>query len=214
MSFAYKVSGYNRRRKWQTFLDEIRPTPDTTVLDVGFNETEYSTTDNYLEKHYPYRANITALGLEEPRQFSERYPEIHAVRYDGTRFPFDDGAFDVCWSNAVIEHVGRHEGRWDAQVEFLKEVKRVAGRAFVTTPNRHFPIEVHTRTPLLHWGPRRLFEAYLRRTGREWAAGDYMDLLSVADMRRLLRAAGISDYKIVRNRLFGLTLDLVVIVRS
>ena len=185
-----------------------------TVLDVGFNETEYSGTDNYLEKHYPFRAQITALGMEEPVQFAQRYPEISAVRYDGTTFPFDDGAFDVCWSNAVIEHVGRHDGRREAQVFFLKEIKRVAKRGFVTTPNRHFPIEVHTRTPLLHWGPRPLFEAYLKRTNRAWATGDYMDLLSMADMRALLRDAGISDYKIVRNKLMGMTLDFVAIFNS
>ncbi len=214
MSIAYKVSGYNRRRKWQTFLDEIRPTAEMKLLDVGFNETEYSNTDNYVEKHYPYRPQITALGMEAPVQFSQRYPEIKAVQYDGTVFPFDDGAFDVCWSNAVIEHVGRHDGRWDAQVFFLREIKRVARCGFVTTPNRTFPIEVHTRTPLLHWGPRTLFEAYLRRTGREWATGDYMDLLSVGDMRRLLRDAGISDYKIIRNKLLGFTLDFVVVFRS
>ena len=46
MSFAYKVSGYNRKRKWALFERLIRPTADLTVLDVGFNEIEHSSTDN------------------------------------------------------------------------------------------------------------------------------------------------------------------------
>lgn len=50
MSLAYKVSAWNRRRKWHLFLSEIQPTPATTILDVGFSEQEYSNTDNYLEK--------------------------------------------------------------------------------------------------------------------------------------------------------------------
>jgi len=213
MSFAYRISGYNRRRKWELFLREFPPAPDARVLDVGYNETEYSATDNFLEKHYPYLRNVTALGIEEPAQFSQRYPEVRAVAYDGRAFPFADDSFDLCWSNAVIEHVGTHADRRAAQVRFLREIGRVARSGFVTTPNRHFPIEVHTRTPLLHWLPRPLFHAFLRRTGRAWAAGDYMDLLTMADMRSLLREAGIERYRIVRNRLLGFTMDFVVVFR-
>lgn len=213
MSLAYRVSGYNRRRKWELFAREFPPTPGMTVLDVGYNETEYSATDNYLEKHYPYRGQITALGLDQPVEFARRYPDVRALSYDGAIFPFDDDSFDVCWSNAVVEHVGTHRDRWAAQVRFLSEIRRVARAGFVTTPNRHFPIEVHTRTPLLHWLPRPMFHAYLRRTGRAWAAGDYMDLLTMADMRALLREAGIERYRIVANRLFGFTMDFVVVFR-
>ena len=53
------------------------------------------------------------------------------------------------FSNAVIEHVG---GRAE-QRRFVDESLRVAPRAFVTTPNRWFPVEVHTRLPLVHWLP-------------------------------------------------------------
>ena len=210
MSFAYKVSGYNRKRKWALFERLIRPTADLTVLDVGFNEIEHSSTDNYIEKHYPWRAQMTALGTDAPLTFSRRYPEIRAVQYDGTTFPFDDGAFDVCWSNAVLEHVGRHEDRWAAQVYFLREIARVSRSAFVTTPNKRFPVEVHTRTPLLHWLPKPLFDAYLRKRGQDWAAGDYMDLLTLGDLRRLMRDAGIDEYRVIQNRLMGLTVDFVI----
>jgi hypothetical protein len=211
MSFALKVSGYNRRRKWQLFQDVVRPTPETTVLDVGYTDIEYTANDNYIEKHFPWRAHITALGTEEPVQFQKHYPDVPVVHYDGTTFPFEDKTFDVCWSNAVIEHVGRQENRWAAQVFFVKEIARVARTAFFTTPNKHFPVEVHTRTPLLHWLPKPIFDRYLRLTKRAWATGDYMDLLSMGDMRRILREAGIGRYRIIQNKLFGMTLDFVVV---
>ena len=63
--------------------------------------------------------------------------------------PFADGEFDIVFSNAVIEHVGGRE----QQRRFVEESLRVARRAFVTTPNRWFPVEVHTRLPLVHWLP-------------------------------------------------------------
>lgn len=172
--FAYKISGWNRRRKWQLFQKNLPITRNTSILDVGFSEEEYSETDNFLEKHYPYPEQITALTLDTPDKFlharkdsefqvpeieilrkrkesSARYPQIKVVSYDGNSFPFPNRSFDICWSNAVLEHVGN----WEEQIFFLKEIKRVSKRAFITTPNRNFPIEVHTRTPILHFLPKK-----------------------------------------------------------
>ena len=207
MSLALKISSFNRDRKWNLFLKEIAPTEDTQILDVGFNEIEYHSTDNYLEKHYPYLENLTALGMDEPNQFKQKYPQVNAIQYDGNTFPFADNEFDVCWSNAVIEHVGQR----DKQLYFLKEIKRVAKKAFITTPNRYFPVEPHTRTPLLHYLPKSIFDKYLTMTGQEWAAGDYMYMMSENELKTLLANAGITDYKIINNKLGGFTLDFVVI---
>lgn len=207
MSLAYRISGYNRRRKWQLFLKRLRPSREDKILDAGFSEEEYSATDNFLEKNYAWQDNITALGIEEPIKFQKRYPAARVVKYDGKIFPFQDKEFNIVWSNAVLEHVGDHS----AQRRFLREIKRVGQRAFITTPNRCFPIEVHTRTPFLHWLPKCWFDVYLNLTGRRWAAGDYMRLLSFSELKRLLAEAGIKDYQIIKNRLLGLTLDFVIV---
>lgn len=207
MSLAYEISALNRRRKWRLFLKVIAPTSSMRVLDVGFSEEEFSATDNFLEKHYPHPEKVTALGIDAASRFRERYPEVTVVRYAGGAFPFADQSFDVAWSNAVIEHVGDRS----RQLLFLREVRRVARRAFLTTPNRLFPVEVHTRIPLLHYLPKRLFDRCLRLLGKEWATGDYMNLLSHSSLRELLADAGIDEFQIVRNRLGGFTLDFVVI---
>jgi SAM-dependent methyltransferase len=207
MSFAYRVSAYNRQRKWDRFVELIRPTPELTILDVGYSDREYSATDNFLEKHYPYPKQITALGIDEPVEFPRRYPQVKVVQYDGVDFPFEDQQFDVCWSNAVIEHVGNR----DRQVKFASEIRRVSKCAFVTTPNRFFPIEVHTRTPLLHYLPKRWFDPILRATGRGWATGDYMHLLSEQALRSILSEAGVVEPTILKNRLGGFTLDFIAL---
>ncbi len=209
MSIAYTVSGWNRRRKWKLFLENINPAPTDTVLDVGFNNQEYSASDNFLEKHYPYLEKITALGIEGSDLFASRYPSVRSVTYDGKIFPFADKIFDIVWSNAVIEHVGDEE----AQVLFLKELYRVCrGKAFITTPNKYFPIEVHTRVPLLHFLlPKRWFDAVLCVLGKKWATGSYMNLLSRSDLVRLLRKAGIHTYELQENNLVGFTLNFILI---
>jgi len=185
----------------------FHPDEKTTLLDVGFSEEEYSPAENYFEKHYQWPGQITALGTDKPFKFTDRYPLVKAIHYQGTDFPFEDQSFDICCSNAVIEHVGNH----DQQVHFLKELKRVGKKTFLTTPNRFFPVEVHTRTLFLHWLPEKWFESYLRLTGKKWATNGYMKLLSARDIRQLLKEAGIEEYQITRNRLFFFVLDFVIV---
>jgi SAM-dependent methyltransferase len=205
---ASRVSLWNRRRKWALFEREMRPNVGMRVLDIGYSEVEHQNADNFIEKYYPYPENLTALGVDEPKQFHVRYPQVKVVQYDGVIFPFEDNAFDVVWSNAVIEHVGDR----DRQLQFIREIKRVSTRAFITTPNRHFPLEIHTRTPLLHFLPLSMFEAYLRVIGKGWATEDYMRLLSSRDLRKLLSEAEIASWRIVKNRLGVFTLDFVVLI--
>ena len=207
MTFAHRISAYNRSRKWGLFLEEIAPTRATRVLDVGFSEEEYSSNDNFIEKHYPHPEMLTALGIDTPVKFKRRYPEVATVRYDGSVFPFSDQAFDVLWSNAVIEHVGDRS----KQLFFLKEIKRVSKKAFITTPNRFFPVEVHTCTPLLHYLPESIFDRYVTLIGKRWATSEYIRLLSHSELEALLADADIAEYRIIKNMLVRLPLDFVVL---
>lgn len=207
MSFAGKISAYNRRRKWEIFLRELRPGANAKILDIGFSDREYSAVDNFLEKNYPHLEQVTAIGIDRPDEFLRRYPQVKALQYDGRRLPFGDQQFDICWSNAVIEHVGGRK----RQTEFLREIRRVGRKCFITTPNRFFPVEIHSRVPLLHYLPKNIFDSFLRLIGKKWATGDYMNLLSYRQLKKILSAAGISDYRIIRNRLLGFTLDFIII---
>ena len=210
MGFSKAISLWNRERKWRTFMEKTEPGPDSKVLDVGFGERSDYVVGNYIESHYPWLENLTALGLEEAVEFSRRYPQVRAVRYDGGIFPFSDKEFDVVWSSAVIEHVGNFE----RQVLFVKEMCRVGRRVFFTTPNRWFPVELHTRLPLVHWLPKPTGDRLLRRWGRGFAAGDYMHLLGKSDIARILAAAGAGPFEILSNRFLGWTLDFSVVVHS
>ena len=154
MRLADAISLRSRQRKLRLFLDELRPDAETSVLDVGADELGFGDGDgcatmNFFEEHYPWPERITALGLHDGAGFRARYPRIEYVQGDACALPFADGQFDVVFSNAVIEHVGGRE----RQRRFVSEAIRVGRRVFLTTPNRRFPIEVHTRLPFVHWLP-------------------------------------------------------------
>ena len=131
---------------------------------------------------------------------------MRAVQYDGRVFPFENDSFDVVWANAVLEHVGN----FDRQVFFVREMRRVGKVLFFSTPNRGFPIELHTCLPRVHWLPKAACERGLHRPGRSGFTGDYMHLLTYAELRRVLEAAGIRRPRIFRNRICGWTMDFAV----
>ncbi|MDP3794432.1 MAG: class I SAM-dependent methyltransferase [bacterium] len=202
------ISARSRKKKFLQFMALMCPQPEEKVLDVGVTDQEYAPWDNYLEKCYPWLSRITAVAPGEAPSFGERYPGVEFLQADGRALPFADNAFAVLHSNAVIEHVGGRE----AQECFLREMYRVARRGYVTTPNKYFPVEVHTRIPLLHvLLSKAMFDRVLGLAGKEWARGGYMELLGVADLRELCRRAGIRHYRMVRNRFLGFTLTLAIV---
>jgi SAM-dependent methyltransferase len=174
---ASRVSMRSRERKLQLFLDLLQPGSETTVIDVGVTDAPFGTgsTDNFFEALYPWPERITGVGRTELERFSAAFPKVRAVRADGRDLPFGNAEFDVGFSNAVVEHVA---GGREGQRQFVHELCRVAQRVFVTTPNRRFPIEVHTLLPFVHWLPKGPRERLL-------PFDDVLDPLSAKDLAAL-----------------------------
>ena len=174
---ASRVSMRSRERKLQLFLELLRPGPATTVVDVGVTDAPFGagSTDNFFEARYPWPERITGVGQTELERFAAAFPSVRAVRADGRALPFADGEFDLGFSNAVVEHVA---GGREGQQRFVHELCRVARQVFVTTPNRFFPIEVHTLLPFVHWLPRRARERVI-------PFDDVLDLLGPQDLEGL-----------------------------
>jgi hypothetical protein len=198
-----------RRRRMARFAREFSLTPDTTVLDVGGAPDTWDLLD--------IRPRVTLLNT--PRTRDELAAAKSWVAGDGRMLPFRDRAFDIVFSNSVIEHVGDAE----SQRRFASEIMRV-GRAFwVQTPNRRFPVEQHLLTPLIHWMPKPVQRAIVPRftlwaflvrptpDRREFYLRHYLDevrLLTAAELCVLFPRADI-----IRERFLGWTKSLIAIAR-
>lgn len=130
------------------------------------------------------RQAIEAVDVKDGRIDTEGY---RFTLVSDTALPFADEQFDLVITNHVIEHVGDEL----AQINHLREIKRVTspgGMVYFAAPNKWRLIEPHFRLPLLSWLPRGASDAYVRATGR----GTHYDCspMSLRRLERLLRAAG------------------------
>lgn len=140
----YRLQKQSRQKKYDSFVKFLRPVQSDKVLDLGGGP------GNYFESLYPWPDNVVVLDIDmrELRKLSKGVPTIG----DAMALPFADYAFDIVFSNAVIEHVGN----FNCQKLFASEVRRVGGAYFVTTPWKGFPLELHYKLPLYQFVPKKL----------------------------------------------------------
>jgi len=201
------ISRYFRRRRMQRFARELGITAKTRVLDIG------GTPDCWTLLRERPRLTL----LNTPRAREDLAGAESWVAGDGRRLPFRDAAFDVVFSNSVIEHVGDAA----SQERFAREVARVGRGYWVQTPNRWFPVEQHLFTPFVHWLPKSWQRAVVPRCNlwsllvrvtpdrRQFYIQHYVSdvrLLGIRQVRELF-----PDARIIRERFCGLAKSLVAV---
>jgi hypothetical protein len=192
-----------RLKMMRSFLALAQPDAETSVLDVGVTSNRRSDS-NFFERHYPHPEKITALGLDDASFLQDEYPGLQFVKGDALAMPFADQSFELATSWATIEHVGSR----DRQKLFVEEMCRVSKRVLITTPNRWFPVEFHTVTPLIHWLKPPTFRGILRTLGMEfYASEETLNLLGESDFMKLV-PPGVRC-RTQHNRLFGLVSNLI-----
>jgi len=198
-----------RRSFFEQFMAVCGPTAGESILDVGVTPDSTLRDSNYLEQWYPWTDRITATSIEDASDLERLFPGLRFVRTGTDRLPFGDGEFDIAFSSAVLEHVG-DLGR---QAHFVGELTRVSKRFFLSTPNRWFPLELHTYLPFVHWLPQSAGQRIMRALGQEqWATTDNLNLLSASKLRTLFPED--IEVSILRHRVLGLTSSLIAFGRS
>ena len=192
------------------FVRELGITAETRVLDVG------GTPDTWERLAAPPKVTL----LNTPRTKGELAGAAWWVAGDGRALPFRDAAFDVVFSNSVIEHVGDAA----SQRRFAAEITRVGRAYWVQTPNRWFPVEQHLLTPFVHWLPKRwqrwivprftVWSALVRPSAdrRAFYVEHYLNevrLLSAREFASLFPGA-----RLVRERVLGWTKSLVAVLNE
>lgn len=191
-----------RRRRAGIFAGLINDLPrPLSILDLGGTEDFWVKTGlAEIPGIIVTLANIT----DERTQL----PNFTALKANACNLSgITDAAFDIVFSNSVIEHVGSRQ----AQEQMAGEVQRVGKAFFVQTPAKFFPIEPHFMFPFFGVLPQsiRLWLVqnfalgwYPKQVNREQAI-EFLkgfELLTLKDMQALFPSA-----KIIKERFCGLT---------
>jgi hypothetical protein len=160
------------------------------------------------------RASGAHITLVNPAAQVVDDPMFASVAGDACALPqFADGAFDLAHSNSVIEHVGD----WPRMEAFAREVRRLAPRYYVQTPNFGFPVEPHFSTPFFHWRSEQARARALmtRRHGFCERQPDMGAAMGAVQSARLLDKAQFRflfpDAVHVDERVFGLVKSLIAV---
>jgi SAM-dependent methyltransferase len=206
MPLASRLSLGARQKIFQVFMSAMAPTEATSILDLGVTCDVNSPESNFFEQFYPHKHRIVCAGTEPAHHLESTYPGTRFVQVTaGSPLPFGDGQFDIVFSNAVVEHAGSRA----AQRAFIREALRVSRCFFLTTPNRWFPVELHTCLPLVHYLPPRFYRGIIRKLGHEYYASESnLNLLDRASLLALFPPGVAMELRRVRT--LGLTSNLIV----
>jgi hypothetical protein len=172
------------------------------ILDLGGTERYWDISGSLLE-HPGIAIDLVNLDVCAVRRTCFRSLAGDASDLGGLA----DGSYDLVHSNSVIEHVGT----WDRMMKMADNVRRLAPRYYVQTPNFWFPLEPHFRTPFFHWLPEQVrYRIFMSKSlgfrGKAPSVDAAMRSLQGACLldRRQMQAL-FPDADIRRERVMGLT---------
>ena len=159
-------AGAARARRHAAFFPLTRVTPGARVVDVGCGGLGLRALEPGLD--------ITGVDLADRPDYPGPFVRADAAE----ELPFADDAFDLAYSNSVVEHIDPAR-----RARFASELRRVARGWYVQTPAIAFPLDPHSLLPFAHWLPPALRRPYWRLgAGGEW---EEIHLLRRAEMAAL-----------------------------
>jgi Methyltransferase domain len=191
-----------RRRRMKKFFSLLAPSAADRLVDIGGTAPTW---DSESEAHAAF--SVTLINnIQYEDVAGNRFQSIEA---DATALPFPDRAFDIAFSNSVIEHLGT----WEKQQAFAREARRVAPKLWIQTPARSFPIEAHLLAPYIQYLPKNLQHRIVRWTPRGLLNPGIVH--EIVDEVRLLTYQEVSnlfpDCRILREHFFGLTKSYIAV---
>jgi ubiquinone/menaquinone biosynthesis C-methylase UbiE len=199
-AFYRPILQHFRKNRMKRF-SELFVLSGASVLDIGGGTFNWLLMDSRPER-------LTVLNVCDEQ---DKAPWAAYIVGDGCATGLPDAAFDIVFSNSVIEHVGGIE----RQRQFAKECMRCGRSYFIQTPNKWFPVDPHTLMLFAHWFPQRIFKKLLPLSPRfmffETDAGDKEDfgnmrLLSKDDLQELFPAA-----EIIEEKFLGITKSFIAV---
>jgi hypothetical protein len=175
-----------RRKRFAVFLNKISPTTEMSLLDIG----------GYPDSWTQYKPIVKSLDIlnihpiELAKGDCSNY-NMRAIIGDGCKLYLPNNAYDIVFSNSVIEHVGSYEN----QKAFASEARRVGKKLWIQTPAYECFIEPHYLVPFIHWLPKK----WQKKLVRHFTIRGLLDQPTSVEVDNMVETTCLLSFKEFKN---------------
>lgn len=181
------------------------------IVDLGGTQAYWLIGEDFIRRN-SHRLEIVLVNTEaEHAAGPGPFRHLQASATDPMLFAGE--RFDLVHSNSVVEHVGT----WEDMRRFAANVRRLAPRYYVQTPNFWFPFEPHFRTLGFQYLPAWMRTWLVTRMplGFFQRIPSWSEARDVIDHHRLLSARQMAslfpDAALRREKLAGFSKSLIAV---
>lgn len=209
-NFFLLILKYNRENIHNIFLKSTNYNNSLSLLDIG-TTSDNGNSHNIILRKTSNNKNISCLSNQNLKNLKDYFPHIKKFyKGDAKKSNFKNNSFNIIYSSATIEHLGS----FNNQLKFVKECVRIARKKiFITTPNRFYPIDFHTKLPFLHWLPKNIHRKILNFIGfKFFSLEKNLNLLSKKNLIDIMKINKIKKYRILEHKFLFFTSNLIIII--
>ncbi len=178
------------------------------VLDIGTTSDFENQSSNIIIKNLKNLKNYKSISDQKIISTFFKKKLKKSITNNFTKKELKNFSSDLVISNATIEHVGGIKEQKKMLTNMIKLTKKIF---IISTPNRYYPIDFHTKLPLIHWLPKSIHRIILKLIGLNfYSKENNLNLLCEADFNYIIDQKNI-NYKFKYIKLFKLKSNLILI---
>jgi hypothetical protein len=201
----------NKRTEMLNILqNKIKNFTIESFLDIGTTEENNLDSSNFFVKQFnniKIKKSISIQNIEK-KNFTLFLKK--SITKDFLKNEINDYKSDLVVSSATLEHVGSFEN----QLKMMNNIISLTNKVFfVTTPYRNFPIDFHTKLPLIHMLPKKIHRNILNFLNlKDYAKEENLNLLDFTTLNKIINLLKLDNFEIiiVNLRLFGLISNIMI----
>ena len=206
-----KILLKSRIKIFNIFKENIKFNKDSKILDVG-TAPILESYENIIFHQYKWKNNITGFSNQNCNILKKKFKLNKFIKGNAKNIKLKKNSFDISFCSATIEHVGDYK----SQKKLISELFRVSRKyVFLTTPNRSFPIDFHTKLPLIHLLPKKIHRKILKFLKLDYFASEKnLNLLFSRDIKKICSDLKIMKYKIIYNKFIFLKSNIILVIKK
>ena len=213
-NFIDKIIVKKRSEMFKILEQNISNVTLKSILDVGTIDNDSLKSSNFFAnkfKDVSIRKSISNQIIDD-KKFSMRVNK--SITSDFSNEELDKLKADLVLSSATIEHVGNYQN----QKKMIENIMDLSTKFFfITTPNRDFPIDFHTKLPFLHMLPKKIHRLILKIIGlKEYGKEENLNLIDEKTIKKLIIGLKKNNFniQIFKIKLLSLTSNIIILGKN